>query len=143
MGERYQNSKKSVKDVLKVAKLFFCYVSKTVEPFLTRFQKNQPIVPFLYKIIIMSPVGNSLSIPVLNGAGSKLHEDKIARGVKIALRVKFARRRFCTKTSLHEETNLHKGTKLHKDKFALRVNFARATNLHGCQICTRGLVCTG
>ena len=63
-------------------------------------------------------------------AGTKLNEDKIAR------------RRFCTKTNLHEVTNLHEGTKLHKDKFALRVNFAPATNLHresnlhGCQICT-------
>ena len=80
---------------------------------------------------------------VLHGAGSKLHEDKIARGDKITRGQNCTKGQICTKTFLHEVTNLHDGTKLHKDKFALRVNFARVTSLHGCQISMGGQICTG
>ena len=50
---------------------------------------------------------------------TKLHEDKVERGHKIA------RRYFCTKTNLHE------GTKLHED------DFAPGVNLHELHFCTR------
>lgn len=51
-GERYNTIKRAVSDVLVVAKLsFFCYICKIIEPFLTRFQQDNPIIPFMYEDI--------------------------------------------------------------------------------------------
>ena len=77
-----------------------------------------------------------------HGAGSKMHEDKIARGDKIARRDKIARGENCTKGQICTKTFLHEDKFARGDKIARRVKFARATNLHGesnlhgCQICT-------
>ena len=49
-------------------------------------------------------------IGVLGGNGSKLHEDKIVRGHKIA------RRYFCTNGNFERVTILHEGSVLHKSK---------------------------
>ena len=51
-GERYNTIKRAVGDVFVVAKLsFFCYICKTIEPFLARFQQDNPIIPFMFEDI--------------------------------------------------------------------------------------------
>ena len=51
-GERYNTIKREVGDVLVVAKLsFFCYICKIIEPFLARFQQDNPIIPFMFEDI--------------------------------------------------------------------------------------------
>ena len=46
-----KNHKKAVKYVLILAKLYIFYISKILEPFLTQFQENQHVIPFIYESI--------------------------------------------------------------------------------------------
>ena len=71
-----------------------------------------------------------------DGAGSKLHEDKIARGDKIARRDKIARGQNCTKGQICTKTFLH------EDKFSRGDKFARGDKIARRQICTKGQFCT-
>ena len=65
------------------------------------------ILNSFYKALIITTLFFILSNNIeVKGNGSKLHEDKIAQGYKIA------RTYFCTRTNLNE------GTKLHAEKFA-------------------------
>ena len=51
-GERYNTIKRAVGGVLVVAKhYFFCAICKIIEPFLARFQQDNPIIPFMFKNI--------------------------------------------------------------------------------------------
>lgn len=52
-SKSYLNVKSAVDDVLTKVKLkFFCFVAGILKPFLTKYQSDRPMVPYLYKDII-------------------------------------------------------------------------------------------